>query len=125
MTLINNLGKKLGGIAQNAAKKSGDVVEITKLNLNINSEEDSIKKVFYEMGKYCYEGFERGEVTDEILIEFCNKIKEHKEIICSYNAKINQIKNIVICPSCGSEVEKIYTFCGKCGKELNEETEQI
>jgi len=37
MAFFENLGKKVGEAAQAAAKKSGELVEVTKLNVNINS----------------------------------------------------------------------------------------
>lgn len=93
MAMFDNLGKKIGVVAQSAAKKSGEVVEVTKLNLNINSEEESIKKLYIELGKYCFDKFESSTEDDGTVLDICNKIKTHKENIDNLNQKITEIKN--------------------------------
>ncbi len=118
MALFDNLGKKLGDVAQNAAKKSSEMVEITKINMSIKSEEDSINKIYNEIGKHCFGKFENGNESDSAIIEFCEKIKNHKANINGYEEKINEIKNIRICEDCGNEIIRTSTFCSKCGAKI-------
>ncbi|WZL71374.1 hypothetical protein QBE51_08565 [Defluviitalea saccharophila] len=91
--MFDNLSKKIGAAAQSAAKKSGEVVEITKLNLNINAEEESIKKLYIELGKYCFDKYNSNTEGDETILELCTKIKTHKENIDTLNQKISEIKS--------------------------------
>jgi uncharacterized coiled-coil DUF342 family protein len=93
MPVFDNLGKKIGNIAQSAAKKSGEMVEITKMNLSINKEEDSIKKLYAEIGEYCYERVENGAQFDDEIVSLCQQINSHKNNISSLKEKINEIKN--------------------------------
>lgn len=118
MAMFDNFGKKIGDLAQNAAKRSGEMVEVTKLNISIKSEEDSIDKLYDEIGKYCYVRYEAGNENDSSLIDLCDKIKDHKEKINSLKEKINEIKNVSICEKCGSEVNKTSAFCGNCGAKV-------
>lgn len=118
MALFNNLGRKIEGIAQNAAKKSGEMVELKKINTNINAEEESIKQLYGEIGKYCFEKFGNGTENDAAILELCQKIKIHQENIRFYKERINTIKNIVVCPACENKIEIGSAFCNKCGAKI-------
>lgn len=117
MAFLENLGKA----AQAAAKKSGELVEVTKLNVNINSEEDKIQKLYAQIGKSIYERYSAtGEVSDEIR-ETCEAITVHEQNIKGLREKIADIKGTKQCVGCGAEMEKTQIFCSKCGAK-NEPT---
>ena len=46
MNILDNISKRVSEVAQVAAKKSSEVVEITKLNMSINTEEDKVQKLY-------------------------------------------------------------------------------
>ena len=121
MTMFDNLGKKMGNLAQTAAKKSGELVEITKINFNISSEEDKIKDLFCEIGKSFYEMYIENPDASGRFSEQCAKIKQYKDNIKVLKEKINEIKNITLCTSCGNEVDKSNSFCNKCGAKVQAE----
>lgn len=118
MSIFQSFGKKVGGMAQNVAKKSGDMVEVTKININISSEEDNIATLYTKIGKYCYERFEKNGESDKVINELCRKIKSHNNTIETLNEKINEIKNIVKCKECENELSRDSSFCGKCGAKI-------
>jgi hypothetical protein len=115
MAFLENLGKKIGETAQAAAKKSGELVEITKLNMNINSEEDKIQKLYTQIGKNVFEKFLAGTETSAEYKEACEGIKAHEETIKNLKAKIMEVKNLKTCSGCGAELDKSLMFCSKCG----------
>ena len=119
MSLFDNLSKKIGDVAQNAAKVSGELVEITKINVNIKAEEDNINKIYNEIGRYYFGQFEAGVQLDEFIMDHCHKIKGYELHINDLKEKIKEIKNIEICEVCGSETARTNTFCGKCGSKIN------
>jgi small-conductance mechanosensitive channel len=90
--LAQTAAKKSGEIAQTAAKKSGEVVETTKLNMSINGEEESIRKLYAEIGKLYFESVNNNTPIDSVAEELCDKIKEHQENIDEYKEKIKLIK---------------------------------
>ena len=111
MAFLENLGKA----AQAAAKKSGELVEVTKLNVNINSEEDKIQKLYTQIGKSVYERYSAsGEVSDDIR-ETCEAITVHEQNIKGLRDKIAEVKGTKQCIGCGAEMEKTQVFCSKCG----------
>ena len=118
MAIFNKLGKKINGLAKNAVQKSSEVMEITKLNVNINTEEEGLNDLFIKLGKYCFEKYIKGETTDNTVAEICKEIKIHQENINYFKEKVNEIKNVITCASCGKENPKTNEMCGKCGKPL-------
>ena len=93
MAFFEDLGKKVSKAAQVAAKKSSDLVEITKLNANISSEEDNIKACYRKMGEICFNKFEQGETLDEEQMAYCKEIITHQEKINELKQKVAEIKN--------------------------------
>jgi len=115
MSVLDNITKKVTGTAKAAAKKSSDIVEVTKLSMSIGTEEEKITKCYTEMGKALYEAFTQGENIGESFKEYCEKIKSYEENIKEIKQKILELKNIKICPGCNEELEAEVAFCPKCG----------
>lgn len=111
MAFLENLGKA----AQAAAKKSGELVEVTKLNVNINSEEDKIQKLYAQIGKSIYEKFAATGETDDEIRQTCEAISVHEQSIKNLKDKIADVKGTKQCIGCGTEMEKAQIFCSKCG----------
>lgn len=115
MSFLENLGKKVGEAAQAAAKKSSELVEVTKLNANINSEEDKIQKLYAQIGRTIFEKFEQTGAAEDAVKEACEQIVAHKENIKALREKIAEVKGIKQCINCGAEMERTQLFCAKCG----------
>lgn len=119
MAFFENLGKKVGEAAQAAAKKSSEIVEVTKLNISISSEEDKIQKLYAQIGKRLFEEYCSGQEVAEGYKVDCEAIKAHQDNIKGFKEKIMELKNIQPCPNCGNEVEKTAAFCARCGTKIN------
>lgn len=91
MPLFDNFTKKVGDVAKTAAKKSGDLVETTKINMSINSEEQKIKDIYIEIGKAVYLKYKNNEMLSPDLEESCDKIKATEDNIASLREKIAQL----------------------------------
>lgn len=115
MSVFNNLTKKVSETAKAAAKKSGDIVEMTKLNMSIGTEEDKIKKTYAEIGKKIYDLFAAGAEIPEDVKEQCEAIGTYEKNIEELKQKILEYKNIKVCASCGFELDSQAMFCSKCG----------
>ena len=114
MAFFENLGKKVGEAASIAAKKSGEVVEITKLSMNIAGEEDKVKTAYTEIGKRVYEITNSGtEVKPADYQSLVEQISVGKEAIKELKEKILLVKNLKHCTGCGVELEKSVAFCVK------------
>ncbi|MGI6588856.1 MAG: zinc-ribbon domain-containing protein [Peptococcia bacterium] len=125
MTFFNKLKKKVSCFVQSAAQKSGEVMEITKLNMNIKTEKDGIESLYHQLGEYCFQKYNNGETNDSTVAGLCEKVKIHLENIDFFEVKINEIKNMVVCSSCGNKILKTNKFCSKCGAKVNAQEEQV
>jgi chromosome segregation ATPase len=115
MAFLENLGKKVGEAAQAAAKKSSELVEVTKLNASIGSETDKIQKLYNQIGKLVYEKYAETGEADEIVAAACAEIAEHELNIKELRKKIAEVKGVKQCSGCGAEMERNQVFCSKCG----------
>ncbi len=118
MSILDNVGKKLGGAGKAALKASGDLVQITKLNLAIKSEENKIEGFMVEIGNGVYEKYKSGKPVDAELSLSCEEIAKCMNSIEELKAKIIEVKNLKKCPGCSSEVDRNDAYCSKCGAEM-------
>lgn len=109
MAFLDDLKKATKNIAQ----KTGEIVEISKLNLSISQEKDKISKIYADIGKAVYEQYKQG--NDIGFGDKCAVIAEHERTIEELQQKILEIKNVKKCPSCGTEVGLDIAYCPQCG----------
>lgn len=115
MSVLENFTKKVTETAKAAAKKSGDIVEVTKLSVAINTEEDKIEQEYTNIGKIIFESYNNGaQVSDEIS-GICSRIKAHEKNIEEIKQKIQDLKKVKICTNCKNEMDIDIAYCPKCG----------
>jgi hypothetical protein len=102
---------------RNITEKSKDMIEITKLNSQINAEKDKIRNLYTNIGEQLYKNYLAGEST--AYDEICLQIKEIEDKIKELQDKVLELKNASKCPGCGAEVAKGIAFCSQCGTKLN------
>ncbi|HEY8499121.1 MAG TPA: zinc-ribbon domain-containing protein [Clostridia bacterium] len=113
MAFMDDL-KKFG---KNISQKTGDMVEVTKLNSAISQEKEKIRKLYYEIGTAIYEQYKTGNNPE--VEEKCAQIAEIEQKIEELQQKIQEIKSSKKCPGCGTEVSTDTAFCPQCGTKLN------
>lgn len=115
MSVLDNLSKRVTDTAKAAAKKSGEIVEVTKLNMSISAEEDKIEKSYSTIGKVVYEAFAAGKEIPVEFHEVCIKLMESLKNIEDMKEKVLELKDLKTCPNCNAELEIEVAFCPKCG----------
>ena len=120
MSVLENITKKVTDTAKAAAKKSGSVVEVTRLNMNINAEEEKVRKMYTDMGKQLYGDYVEGKIVGEKLLEHCTRIDEIIGNIDEMRTKILELRNVKACPNCGMELDMEMGYCYKCGRKQEE-----
>ncbi|HYF81482.1 MAG TPA: zinc-ribbon domain-containing protein [Clostridia bacterium] len=118
MDLLNDIGKKITETAKSVTKKSEDIVEITKLNLTIGSEEDKIKRMFYEIGSELYRSYTNGKPIGDFYDSKCNEVKQIEENIKAIKERILLLKGNKICKTCNTVVDAEVNYCPNCGEKL-------
>ncbi|MGY0374119.1 zinc-ribbon domain-containing protein [Clostridium sp. JNZ J1-5] len=101
------------------AKKSGELIEISKLTVSINSNESKMKDLYSEIGKKVFEKHENGQYIDPELVENCNEILALKTSINEMKQKVNELRNKRICTNCDTSLPEDTAFCPKCGNKID------
>jgi RNA polymerase subunit RPABC4/transcription elongation factor Spt4 len=117
MAFFEKIGEKITSTSKDVAKKTKEITEVTKLNSQINSEEDKIKVKYSEIGKLYYESFMAA--PNEEFAGLCNAITESLNKIDSLKNTIQVIKGVKKCQSCGAEIINSAQFCNVCGSKIN------
>lgn len=116
MAFFEKFGEKLTNAGKDVAKKTKELADVTKLNMQINSEEDNIKNKYTEIGKLYYKLF--SESPDENFAQLCSSIAESANKINSFKEQIQAIKGVKKCSSCGAEMDESAQFCSVCGNKI-------
>lgn len=125
MAFLENLGKKVEEAAQAAVKKSGELVETTKINMAIGTEEDKIQKMYAEIGKLVYSKYTSNMDVGQDAAALCESIKACEETIKGLKEKIMEIKKTKLCVNCGAELDRTVLFCSKCGAKQEEKQHEV
>jgi hypothetical protein len=123
MDLLNDIGKKITETAKTVTRKSEDIVEITKLNLAIGSEEDKIKRMFYEIGSELYRSYTNGKTIGDFYDSKCNEVKQLEDNIKAIKERILLLKGNKTCKACNTVVDLEVNYCPNCGEKLENKEE--
>lgn len=90
---LDNIKEKAAEVAAAAAKKTRQLAQISKANVEIYALEDKIKKAQLELGKLYYRDYAVGEERDIAeYLPFCKKIDEAKRSIAELRDHIEELK---------------------------------
>lgn len=121
---MTNFLNKLGDMAKNAADKGGDVIEISRLNAKISTEQTNIVTVKQKIGDFYYERFGTDIEYPAEVTELCQQIKLCEDTIAALQEEIGVLKGESPsesegkCPACGASNSLGTKFCGECGAKL-------
>ena len=118
MEFLDTVKEKITTTAKSAAKKSTEIVEITKLKVAVAEEMSAIDKIFRSIGEAIYETYKTGEEADFSFEAKCGALDEAYEKVDDLNARIAELKNTKICPTCKKHMEKDALFCSVCGERF-------
>ena len=113
------------GVAKAAAnitaKKTGELLELTKLNVKAADMQNAMDKLYFEIGKIVYlasknEMDQTEQIDEKILV-----IDELGVILRDFRSQIANLRGKIICPQCGAENTKDSNFCKKCACEFIKE----
>ena len=90
MDFINDLQERATDLAQSVVATSKRLAEIAKLKASNMAEEDTIRKVYVELGKLYYA--EHGTTPDGAYAAACEKITAARAAIETNNDRIAELK---------------------------------
>lgn len=83
---------KLGELAKNVSTKTGDMLEISKLNAQIRTREDDIDELKQQLGEYMWTKYDSGVIMDTKATNICAQIRAALCEIESNRAAIQTIR---------------------------------
>ncbi len=132
MSNFNSFFEKARFIANSAGKKTGEILEISKLKLKISQIRASIEHKYAELGfiYYSNQKAKHIEKTETFNKKSQNLFKEIDELFLKLHniektfAEIKNKLKVEICPCCGKKNEDTWSYCSHCGAKIyNEESE--
>ena len=90
MAFFEELKEKAMDLAQTGVAKTKQLAEIAKLNMAIVSEEETVKKLYMEIGKLYYA--EQGMAPDPAYAALCEQITAAKTTVEEGKARIADLK---------------------------------
>lgn len=113
-------GEFAASTAEAAGKRAGEVVEVTKLNLQIFDLNNEISALFKQIGELVYKAHDNADADTSSIEEWLALIDEKKNTVSEIKQRILGFKHSKKCPNpeCGRDCEKNDTFCPRCGTQL-------
>ena len=105
-------------ITKTVAEKTGNFVDITKLNIALNDTDKKIEEIYKKIGETVYQAYSEGLSANDDFSDFCEEIDAFVAEQESLKAQIAELKNSVACPVCGQINDKNREFCSKCSSTL-------
>lgn len=116
MSFFDNLGQKLNDVGQTTIKKTKDLADTAKMNLEISEEERKISNAREQIGKW-YAAKYRMQADPEIQ-NWMDAIFASEAKIKACRDNLGQIKGETTCPQCGASIAADAQFCPNCGQKI-------
>ena len=124
MGLFENIVSNAKQAANVVGKKTGELVDTSKLKLQAVDLNSDIKRNYEALGRAVYESRKQGidstEEIDDIIILINEKYDELDEV----NEQLSKMSNKTFCTRCGEPNPKTAGFCSQCGEKLVHEVPQ-
>lgn len=118
MGAFEDVVMKAKNAADIAGKKTGELVEITRLRLNVSELEERIRSQYQELGKTVYNAAKDHTDCTDYVHEKSEAIDRLFAELTKLNEKISELKNEKKCASCGAVNPQEAVYCQKCGTKL-------
>ena len=109
--IVSTTGKELN-------KKAKDLVSTSKLESQINLEEEKIHNIYVQIGTEYYDQYKDDPVNP--FAKLCEQITASKSTIEELKKEMERLKGLQRCPSCGASVSVEAAFCPSCGTKMPE-----
>lgn len=114
---FSKISKSLSEGASNVVQKSNDLMEISRLNGEIDTLEKKKEIIYMSIGTAVYNSYLTKLEVSEKIKNKCEAISEYDEQILNIKGQILNIKKIKKCSSCGVEMNIDISFCPYCGNK--------
>lgn len=118
MSKLDELILKAKDLAGVAGSKTQEVMELTKLHLQVTQLKSDIDANFQKLGEIVFELNKAGEQNEELVRMCVSEIESQQNELEQLTLQLNEAKNVVKCPQCMAANPKGALFCARCGASL-------
>lgn len=121
MGILDDVVINAKSAAEAVSKKAGQIVDVSKLRINVAELNAEISKRYEALGEYVYENCREALAEDA---EAVGKMAELDELSAQKDAVTKELvdkQNKVVCPTCGKQSPITAQYCSNCGTKLGEE----
>lgn len=122
MSKLDELILKAKDLAGVAGSKTQEVMELTKLHLQVTQLKSDIDANFQKLGEIVFELNKAGEQNEELVRMCVSEIESQQNELEQLTLQLNEAKNVVKCPQCMAANPKGALFCARCGASLQLES---
>lgn len=119
MNEYNDIFDKAKVIFNAMGKKTEEVVESSKLKIQILSVNSDIAKAYQELGSIIYHAAKQNSTCAEEVESKMDEIDELLHKLHRLEQKISEIYRVRKCPNCGAACPSDAHFCSRCGMIIN------
>lgn len=102
------------------SRKTGQLVDVTKLKVNAADITSEINKRYKALGKAVYDAQKTGVSIDGIMEKCVADIDALNERLTDIKHRIAELQNKVCCPACGEAMDTRSIYCSRCGARMEE-----
>lgn len=105
-------------VADAAGKKTNEIVDKTKVKMELSTLEKKLSATFEGLGRLVFEAQESGEDITQLQNDAFETVKELNEQIDALQRKLYDYEGAVLCKECGMVNDGDAMYCKKCGSSL-------
>ena len=123
MSDFDSAMRKLTDVLYTAARKSGEILENTKVSYTVSGEKEKIVKLQGKIGAKVYQIYKDSASTansvslTEFIPDF-EAIAAIEKTIAEMEKNVAAAKQHKICPECATKLPPESVYCPKCGEKL-------
>lgn len=115
MAFIDEFKKNAAEVADRAKKKTTEITNIAKINLNIKSSEAKLAAVYEEIGRLFYSAEREGTDNTADIAVCIMKADKFVADIAEGKKELAKLRKVKTCGECGAELDINFAFCNYCG----------
>lgn len=118
MAVFEEILSRAKAVAEAAGRKTGELVETTKLKVEIAELQREIAALYEGLGRLVYDGKISGEPVEDMVEACVAHLQEQNAYLTALQDRVLENKSVVRCAECGAINEDDARFCNQCGKAL-------
>lgn len=124
MGILDDVVINAKSAAEAVGKKAGQIVDASKLRINVAELNAEISKRYEALGQYVFEGCREKLAEDAEAVGKMAEIDELLSQLAVVSKELNDKQNKTVCPSCGKQSPTTAQFCSNCGTDLRSESHE-